>query len=40
MRLGVGAGGFAQVVLGRAGGFGAGAVEVEVVEDGVGVEEA
>src|SRR5579875_3173146 len=30
---GVGAGGFAQVVPGRAGGLGAGAVEVEVVED-------
>src|SRR6516225_10092147 len=32
---GVGAGGFAQVVLGRGGDLGLGAVEVEVVQDGV-----
>jgi hypothetical protein len=32
---GVGAGGFAQVVLGRGGDVGLGAVEVEVVQDGV-----
>ena len=36
---GVGAGGFAQVVLGRDGDVGLGAVEVEVVQDGVDVEE-
>jgi hypothetical protein len=36
---GVGAGGFAQVVLGRGGDLGLGAVEVEVVKDGVDVDE-
>jgi hypothetical protein len=36
---GVGAGGFAQVVLGRGGDLGLGAVEVEVVKDGVDVGE-
>ena len=36
---GVGAGGFAQVVLGRGGDLGLGAVEVEVVQDGVDVDE-
>ena len=35
----VGAGGFAQVVLGRGGDLGLGAVEVEVVKDGVDVDE-
>jgi len=35
----VGAGGFAQVVLGRGGDLGLGAVEVEVVQDGVDVDE-
>src|SRR6516164_5283456 len=36
---GVGAGGFTQVVLGGGGDLGLGAVKVEVVEDGVDVEE-
>jgi len=36
---GAGAGGFAQVVLGRGGDLGLGAVEVEVVQDGVDVDE-
>ena len=36
---GVGAGGCAQVVLGRGGDLGLGAVEVEVVQDGVDIDE-
>jgi hypothetical protein len=36
---GVGAGGFAQVVVGRVSDLGLGAVEVEVVQDGVDVQE-
>ena len=36
---GVGAGGSAQVVLGQGGDLGLGAVEVEVVKDGVDVDE-
>jgi hypothetical protein len=35
----VGAGGLEQVVLGRGGDLGLGAVEVEVVQDGVDIDE-